>query len=93
MTIIIALPSHFPADNDTLSCPVLTAPDNGAIDIDSTRVGAEVSLSCGEGYVLEGSSERTCLDNGTSAVWSGTLGTCNRELQTVVFMCQFPRGL
>ena len=68
-----------PANDNTLSCPVLTAPANGGIDIASTRVGAMVTYTCREGYVLDGSSQRECLDNGMSGVWSGTLPTCNRK--------------
>ena len=41
---------------------------------DEFTVGSVVRFSCEPGYVLKGSSERTCLSNGT---WLGTQPECH----------------
>ena len=65
------------ADDGTVSCPLLMSPQGGAITITSTRVGARVTFTCTtSGFVLQGSAERVCQDNGT---WSGVQPTCERE--------------
>lgn len=60
------------------TCPPLTAPGSGTIDC-SLRADGEANpgdtctFKCDAGHVLGGSTNRTCLDDGT---WSGTDTTC-----------------
>ena len=46
------------------------------IDISSTQVNASVMFECDNGYLLEGSSERVCMEN---MMWTGTQPVCNRK--------------
>ena len=63
-------------------CPVLAAPGNGSI-ISHTGAGTQGSpvyqdvanMQCNAGYVLSGSSSRTCNALGA---WDGTTTTCDR---------------
>ena len=67
----------FTAQSDTISCPVLRAPENGAINISNTLVGDTVSFTCNDGYLLNGSSVRECM------MWTGTETSCDREFKVV----------
>ncbi|TSK31354.1 CUB and sushi domain-containing protein 3 [Bagarius yarrelli] len=48
-------------------------PSHGSREESDFRIRSKVHFSCSTGYVLFGSSERTCLPNGT---WSGTQPSC-----------------
>jgi len=56
--------------NSIVTCPVLTAPDNGQIScspgIDS--LGDTCTFTCDDGFEISGTESRTCLDDGT---WNG----------------------
>ncbi|XP_065903900.1 P-selectin-like [Dysidea avara] len=63
-----------------VTCPPLTAPDNGDIDCSlggdgEANPGDTCTFTCDDGYELGGSTSRTCGDEGS---WSGTSTTCTR---------------
>ncbi|XP_065905188.1 P-selectin-like [Dysidea avara] len=63
-----------------VTCPPLTAPDNGDIDCSlggdgEANPGDTCTFTCDDGYELGGSTSRTCGDDGS---WSGTDTTCTR---------------
>ena len=60
----------------TVTCPSLTVPDRGALDLSTTTVGSVASYTCDTGYVLVGPSERVCQ---SSMTWTGSDPVCNRE--------------
>ena len=51
-------------------------PTNGRTFGSSTNVGAIVTHTCNEGFVLDGANRRECLSNGS---WSEPLPSCNRK--------------
>ena len=62
-----------------LTCPPLTAPDNGDIDCSLgddgvPHEGDTCSFTCDDGYDLNGTNARTCQNDGT---WSGTQAMCS----------------
>ena len=57
----------------SLSCPGLSTPLNGSVSYTSQRVGHIARYNCSTGYILEGSSSRTCLAGG---YWSGHQPYC-----------------
>ena len=54
-------------------CPTLLAPLNGRMEPCSNQTGQICQFSCNTGYMLSGSSVRTCLPTST---WSGSVFTC-----------------
>ena len=63
---------------EIVTCPPLTAPDNGAIDCSlgddgEANPGDTCTFTCNDGYELGSSTSRTCGDDGS---WSGTDATC-----------------
>ena len=61
-----------------VTCPPLTAPDNGDIDCSlgddgEVNPGDTCTFTCDDGYELGGSTSRTCGDDGS---WSGNDTTC-----------------
>jgi len=81
-------------------CGALTAPDNGNIDCSSED---ECSFTCNDGFVISGSTVRTCQDDNT---WSGIHPTCIRgkyndyEMSTryvhahnCVLVCNMKKGI
>lgn len=56
-------------------CPQLPAPLNGNVVMDpnDATIGAEVTYSCDDGYVISGQRNRVCQANKT---WSATEPTC-----------------
>lgn len=60
-----------------LRCPNnLTDPMGGAVNISSLSIGGMAVYSCLEGYVLEGTAERVCMNN---EMWSGVPPSCRCE--------------
>ena len=59
-----------------IECTVLSNPDNGKVDADSTLFGDVAMYTCSIGYRLIGSDQRECLGNST---WSGTSPHCQRK--------------
>lgn len=57
-------------------CGLLRPPPNGWIFGSKTTHPHSVIFSCGVGFTLDGSSERTCLRNGS---WSGQQPKCRRK--------------
>lgn len=57
-------------------CGLLRPPYNGWIFGSKTTHPHSVIFSCGVGFTLDGSSERTCLRNGS---WSGQQPKCRRK--------------
>ena len=49
---------------------------SGTVHVYGTTLGQWIRYSCDEGYILNGSSSRTCQSNGT---WSGLKPTCEGE--------------
>ena len=58
-----------------INCPNLMDPTNGVVSFSATTPGSSATYTCNTGYQLEGTSPRTCQDNGT---WSGSDPTCTR---------------
>ena len=58
-----------------VSCPLLTAPDNGMIDCTGSLFEDTCTFSCDDGYELTGSENRTCQSDQT---WSGSDDECRR---------------
>ncbi|KNC53961.1 uncharacterized protein AMSG_09607 [Thecamonas trahens ATCC 50062] len=58
-------------------CSGLPPPDNGGALACGNSLGDSCSFTCNTGYLLTGSTERTCLAGTTSSgVWSGTEPAC-----------------
>ena len=55
------------------NCGPLAVPLNGSLTGNETTFPNEVSFSCDEGFILNGSTIRRCQDDGA---WSGVLTTC-----------------
>nr|XP_046241528.1 sushi domain-containing protein 2 isoform X2 [Scatophagus argus] len=56
-----------------VSCGWLPTPNNGKKNGTQYLEGNTLSFTCNEGYILYGSTERTCLDDGT---WTGQQPYC-----------------
>ena len=71
-------------DNDTPSfstakdCGPLTVPLNGSITGRETTFPNEVRLSCNEGFILYGSTVRSCQ---ADATWSGNETSCKGKIE------------
>ena len=55
-------------------CQQLYAPPHGSLEHCSNLPGQTCEFSCNKGYILTGSTTRTCNSNGT---WTGTPTQCN----------------
>ena len=71
----------FPA----VDCGHLAAPMNGSLSGDSTVFPNSVLFNCDPGFILNGSSSRTCQANGT---WSGLSTVClgRFEIRVVLYV-------
>ena len=56
-----------------IDCGPLSAPMNGSSSGDSTVFPNSVLFKCDPGFLLNGSSRRTCQSNGT---WNGLITVC-----------------
>jgi len=65
-----------------VSCPSLTAPDNGMIQCSGSFVDDICVFTCDDGFQLNGSGTRTCQDDGT---WSGTEAVCTEGLYCIIY--------
>jgi len=72
--------SFFPSHNSTvIDCGTLPDPTNGTVTLMGTRLGAEASYNCTEGFRINGTTNRTCqMDD----EWSGSEPTCDRKGRT-----------
>ncbi|XP_023931054.1 protein mesh [Lingula anatina] len=58
-------------------CPRLETPPNGQKTVTSGyTAGAEVTFACDNGYILQGSANRTCLSTG---LWNGENSSCQYD--------------
>lgn len=64
-----------------VDCGRLPAPTNGTSAGGSTVFPNRVLFKCDSGFILSGSSKRTCQANAT---WSGFQPVCNGKLQATV---------
>ena len=60
-----------------LDCGNLSDPTNGTVDLSNgTEPGAIAVYSCQGSYVLDGESNRRCMENGE---WAGVEPSCNSK--------------
>ena len=61
-------------------CGNLSIPDNGSVSMTGSTVGSQAHFSCKEGFIRQGSENRTCLKDGN---WRGNETLClGREVQS-----------
>ncbi len=73
-----------------VTCPALSDPTNGMVDVPSNNFGSIATYACGTGYTLNGgSTTRTC---GSDGMWSDSDPTCTRKLDNLSHT-QCSRGL
>jgi len=68
-----------------ISCPVLTAPDNGTIecslgDDGVASKGDKCAFKCDDGFKLHGSATRKCIALRGRAVWNGWKAVCSESM-------------
>ena len=63
-------------------CQQLYAPPHGSLEPCSNLPEQTCEFSCNKGYILTGSTTRTCNSNGT---WTGTLTQCNGNWSQLLF--------
>ena len=58
-----------------VTCQSISPPDNGAstCSTGTSNVGDNCTVTCNEGYEVQGDGVRTCQNNGT---WNGTEAMC-----------------
>jgi len=65
-----------------VTCPPLTAPDNGNIDCSvggdgEANSGDSCTFTCDDGYELKGNTSRKCGNDGS---WSGSDAICRKGM-------------
>ncbi|XP_020664011.3 fibulin-7 [Pogona vitticeps] len=70
---------------ETVSCPVLDAPQNGKRFGTKNMVDHEVHFTCDPGFQLIGSSSRVCQPN---ASWTGEVPYCKDVSECALHLCQ-----
>ena len=58
-----------------VTCPSLSSPSNGQVQLQSLQYQSNASYSCNEGHFLVGEAVRICLASG---LWSGEEPICER---------------
>ena len=71
-------PGHIQSLITAVDCGSLASPKNGRVDLTGTSSGSTATYSCQSGFILVGSSTRTCQVNG---LWSGQAPVCNGKHQ------------
>ncbi|CAH1774074.1 unnamed protein product, partial [Owenia fusiformis] len=63
-----------------IKCDKLKSPDDGNVTFTSgVSLGSVATLSCNDGYTLEGSNTRTCVQNGIQGTWTGIQAKCLKQ--------------
>ncbi len=70
----------FPA---VVTCPPLTDPDNGMVNVLNNNFGTVANYTCNTGYMLTGDVIRVCEVTGD---WSGTAPTCDSTLNYMALL-------
>ena len=65
-----------------VNCGDPGTPANGNTFITTTTFDSVVNHTCNEGFILNGASQRTCLENSS---WSDSLPTCNRKFIKIIY--------
>ena len=58
-----------------IGCPLLAVPQNGYLNSTTAILGAVVSVSCNDGYTLQGSAVLTCQNDGS---WDTSVPICSK---------------
>jgi hypothetical protein len=69
-------------DNDSVTCPPLTNPANGAVDVAGTSPGDTATYTCDVGFELDGAAVVECQRNGS---WDNPAPVCNIRITAVGF--------
>ena len=64
-------------------CQQLYAPLHGSVEPCSNSPGQTCEFSCDKGYILTGSTTRTCKSDGS---WTGTPTQCNGNWSQILFL-------
>ena len=64
-----------------VTCGFLESPGNGTKNGSSPLAGSVVKFSCNDGFILDGSAQRTCTEAGT---WDGVDTKCIGELLSLL---------
>ena len=69
---------HAPTPVVVQFCEQLQAPENGQVTVPSTLQFSVATYTCDLGFMLDGNSMRTCLQNADTipGVWSGEDPAC-----------------
>ena len=72
--------SHEYTQKNAGVCNYLSSPRYGRVSVTTPDVGGRATYTCNSGFILVGSSNRTCLSNGS---WSGSQPICNCRLNLI----------
>ena len=72
-----------------VTCGFLESPGNGTKNGSSPLAGSVVKFSCNDGFILDGSAQRTCTEAGT---WDGVDTKCIGELFFLLRPHAYPQG-
>ena len=61
-----------------VDCGALESPEFGDVNINETTFGSIANYSCQTGYVLNGTSERVCEEDGQ---WTDLMPQCTRKIK------------
>jgi len=78
MLNIAHFPTHIQSLITAVDCGSLANPKNGRVELTGTTFGSTATYSCQNGFILVGSSTRTCQING---LWSGRAPVCSGKDQ------------
>ena len=74
--LILSPSSPPPPHTHTVPCPTLPPIEHGSMNPPSNSPGVTVTLTCDDGYTLQGTGSISCAVTGE---WSGSLGTCEES--------------